>query len=306
MMAPCPDVELRDIQTFLVLAEELHFGKAAARLGVSPSRVSQTIRLLERRIGGPLFHRTSRKVGLTANGEYLLAAVRPPYEQLRQALRSARDAVAGVMGRLRIGMYTESLAGPHMTEIIAVFEARHPGTEAVPVITGLTRNYLDAMRDGDVDLVAARLPISDPDITIGPVLSSEDRVLLVASTDPLARRESVVLDDLATHVISDTRMLPREMVDDLIPPAAPSGHRFRRKENASLEEMLVCIATGKQVHLTTPSFLDYHDHPAIARVPVAGLPPTRTALAWLTARQTPTVRAFAETAAEIVGDSRRR
>lgn len=55
-------IELRDIRTFLTLAEELHFGRAGERLGVSPSRVSQTIRTLETRIGGRLFERSSRRV----------------------------------------------------------------------------------------------------------------------------------------------------------------------------------------------------------------------------------------------------
>jgi DNA-binding transcriptional LysR family regulator len=303
MMAPYPDVELRDIRTFLLVAEELHFGRAAVRLGVSPSRASQTVRLLERRIGSSLFTRTSRTVRLTEDGARLLASVRPPYELLQQALRAAREAADGITGTLRIGMYTESLAGPHMVEIITVFEARHPGAEAVLVNTGLNRNYLDALRAGDVDLVAARLPVSDPDIIVGPVLTSEDRVLLVARTNPLARRESVLLDDLAGLTLSIAPALPREMLDELIPPSTPSGHCFRRAENSSIEEMLMRIATGKQAHLTTPSFLEYHAHPAIAGVPVAGLPQSRTALAWLTAGKSPAVRAFAEEVAHFLNDS---
>jgi DNA-binding transcriptional LysR family regulator len=64
-------VELREIETFLVLAEELHFGRSATRLHLSQSRVSQTIRSIESRIGGRLFDRTSRQVRLTLLGELL-------------------------------------------------------------------------------------------------------------------------------------------------------------------------------------------------------------------------------------------
>jgi DNA-binding transcriptional LysR family regulator len=72
-------VELREIRTFLVLAEELHFGRTAERLRVTPSRVSQTIRTLERRVGGRLFDRTSRSVRLTPVGEQFCAAVAQPF-----------------------------------------------------------------------------------------------------------------------------------------------------------------------------------------------------------------------------------
>lgn len=88
-------IELREIRTFLVLAEELHFGRAADRLLVSPSRVSQTIRTLEARVGGRLFDRTSRSVGLTSVGERVRATVtETPYLQLEQALRASQVGVA--------------------------------------------------------------------------------------------------------------------------------------------------------------------------------------------------------------------
>jgi DNA-binding transcriptional LysR family regulator len=61
-------VELREIRVFLTLADELHFGRSAERLGLTTSRVSQSLRALERKLGGPLMHRTSRRVALTPSG----------------------------------------------------------------------------------------------------------------------------------------------------------------------------------------------------------------------------------------------
>ncbi|WP_432873100.1 LysR family transcriptional regulator [Microbispora rosea] len=83
---------MREIEAFLAVAEELHFGRAAQRLHLSTSRVSHLIRALERRAGAPLFARTSRRVHLTTAGEGLLAEVRPAYEQLSTALRQARES----------------------------------------------------------------------------------------------------------------------------------------------------------------------------------------------------------------------
>ena len=82
-------VELREIRVFLELADQLHFGRAAERLGVTQSRVSQSLRELEAKLGERLLDRTSRRVGLTPAGERLLAEIDPAYERLAEALRRA-------------------------------------------------------------------------------------------------------------------------------------------------------------------------------------------------------------------------
>ena len=80
------DVEMREIEAFLVVADELHFGRAAARLHITTGRVSQSVRALEREVGAPLFERTSRRVALTPLGTAFAARVRPAYEELGAAL----------------------------------------------------------------------------------------------------------------------------------------------------------------------------------------------------------------------------
>jgi DNA-binding transcriptional LysR family regulator len=293
-------VELREIRTFLVLAEELHFGRTAERLLVTPSRVSQTIRTLETRVGGRLFERTSRSVRLTAVGEQLRAAATQPYLELQQAVRASQDAVAAITGTLRIGMYTESLGGRYLVSIVTSFEASHPGANVALASLGLQRNYLDVLRAGEVDMIATRLPISDPDITVGPILTHEERVLLVATGDPLAKQGSVTLEDFADRAVSDAPALPREMMDALIPPVTPSNRRYRRHESPNIEEMLMSIAAGKQVHPTVPSFLEHHAHPAVTSVPISDLPTSETALVWLTANRAPKIAAFARVAASVL------
>ncbi|MEW9553387.1 LysR family transcriptional regulator [Nonomuraea sp. NPDC050783] len=93
-------MDMREIEAFLAVAEELHFGRAARRLRLSTSRVSGLVRTLERRVGAPLFERTSRRVHLTAKGELFLAEVRPAYRRLNQALHSARDPRSRCTSRL--------------------------------------------------------------------------------------------------------------------------------------------------------------------------------------------------------------
>jgi len=96
-------VEQRDIEIFLTLAEELHFGRTAERLHVSTARVSQTIKKLERRIGAALFERTSRRVTLTPVGRQLYADVGPAYRQLLAGIEHAVTAGRDIRGLLRVG-----------------------------------------------------------------------------------------------------------------------------------------------------------------------------------------------------------
>src|SRR3954451_16870423 len=116
------NIELREIRVFLALADELHFGRAAERLGVTQSRVSQSLRTLEAKLGERLVHRTSRHVALTAAGERFLADVAPAHERLVAVLRGATHQAT-----LRIGLLASITAGPRLIELISAFEERYPG-----------------------------------------------------------------------------------------------------------------------------------------------------------------------------------
>jgi DNA-binding transcriptional LysR family regulator len=83
-------VDRHEIEIFLTLAEELHFGRTAGRLRLSQARVSQTVKKLERRIGAGLFARTTRHVELTTIGARLRADLAPAYEQIQDAVATAK------------------------------------------------------------------------------------------------------------------------------------------------------------------------------------------------------------------------
>ena len=294
------EVELREIRVFLTVAEELHFGRAAERLQINRSRVSQIINTLEARIGGRLFERTSRRVRLTPVGEQLQVSVTPVYEQLKRVLEQTREAAGGVTGTLRIGAYSAALLGPHMAEIIEVFEARHPGCTVTYVDTGLERDYLDWLRAGDVDIVACWLPVSPSEFTVGPLVLRGERVLIIAPDHPLAQRESVTYQDLADYPVTDVPALNREMMDVLIPPVTPSGIRLRRVARRTFEEALMRVATGEQVHPTVTSFLEHYKGPPVAVVPFSDLSPSEAVLVWRTADRTAKIAAFARAANDIL------
>src|ERR1700679_513245 len=114
-------VELRDIRVFVTTAEELHFGRAAERLHLTTSRVSQVLRSLELQLGCRLFDRTSRSVSLTPLGEQLLERVRPAYDELEQALTETKVAASDIAGTLRLGQYLPLNGGPHLADIVETF-----------------------------------------------------------------------------------------------------------------------------------------------------------------------------------------
>jgi DNA-binding transcriptional LysR family regulator len=293
-------VGLREIRAFLILAEELHFGRTAERLGVSASRVSQTIQTFETLVGGRLFDRTSRRVRLTPLGEQLRAEMAPGYERLQSAFLAAREVATGVAGVLRLGMYSRANGGPLLLDIVKAYQDRCPASRVQLIETGFARDQFDWLRQDDVDLLAMRLPVADDDMVVGPILSRERRVLIVARDHPLAGRDTIDYDDIAPYVVSDG-MLPAAMMDAFMPPVTPSGHRLRRTFVHGINEAVMRVSTGEIVHPTVQSFLDHYPHPSVVAVPIRDLPASETALVWRRGNRSAKVTAFAEVATDLMG-----
>lgn len=297
-------MEWREIEVFLALADELHFGRTAERLYLSQARVSQTIHALESRIGGRLFHRTSRRVGLTPLGEQLRDELRPGYEQILRAFGSARESARGISGELRVGVVSLLVGGPSLTRIMRRFEAEHPLCK-VSVVDDLTITCLDRVRDGQIEVAAVYLPLGRPDMTIGPVLARQERVLLVPDGHPLAQRGHADAEDLADLVMCMYPGLPDETRDALIPPRTPSGRPTRRITLDAVHgvvTLLSAIARGAICHPTVAAFYKAYHHPGITQIPLRGLPPVESALVWSTSRESAAVRAFVKCATEVLAE----
>jgi DNA-binding transcriptional LysR family regulator len=295
-------VELREVRAFLAVAEELHFGRSADRLGISQSRVSQTVRQLEIKLGTPLFHRTSRRVQLTRAGTELMAAVRGPHEQLGRVLREADASETALTGVVRLALIIPPAGGRHLVEIIAAFEARHAGCRVeVSDVVDWT-DWLGQLLRGDADLVANRLPLSHDEIAIGPVLSREHRVLAVARDHPLAARASVPVEALADYAVPRIEGMAQNQYEAYVPLQTPTGRPIPRAGGAprTLSEIFSLVARGEIVHPTVRSVGEYVRHPDIVFVPIEGLPPSETALVWRRGSRDPRVAAFAETARAVL------
>jgi DNA-binding transcriptional LysR family regulator len=284
------------------VAEELHFARAAERLQINASRVSQLIRELEAKLGYQLFERTSRRVRLSALGRQLQTEVGPAYRGLLRKLAFVRESARGVAGVIRLGMYTPINGGPYMLEIIRTFESRHPDCKVALIDTGWARDQLDWLRDDDADVLALRLPVNSPDVAVGPILSREPRVLAVAIDHPLATRDSVSLEDLVPYTVPDVPSLPPEMMELLMPPRTAGGQRFKRVQLRSISEAMMRVASRETVHPTVPSFVTYHRHPGVTAIPIRDLPNSETALVWLATNRSPKVQAFVGAAQVVLAE----
>ena len=180
---------LAQAEAFLILAEELHFGRTAERLILSQARVSRLIASLELEVGGALFERTSRRVRITPLGEHLRNRLSSAIVSLNAGLDETRAMARGVDGRLRIG-FTPTTRVESLGRLIAAFEQSHPGCDVTESEVPLVDPYT-ALRNNEIDVLCNWLAVDESDLTAGPLLELHERVLAVASDSPLATREGV-------------------------------------------------------------------------------------------------------------------
>ncbi|MFD7706148.1 LysR family transcriptional regulator [Streptomyces sp. NPDC059786] len=289
-----------EIETFLTLAEELHFGRTAERLRVTTGRVSQVIRKLERRIGGPLFERTSRTVRLTAIGQRLADDLAPLVAGIEEALRRAADASRGVTGELRVAFLGEWTAPP-LLKAVALFGERHPDCR-VDVREVQLSNSRTSLLDGSVDVLVASYPFDG--MACGPVLLRETRVLAVAAGHPLAGEESVSVEVLADHpVVQYPEVTSAAFKQDRTPDRTPSGRPVPKGPSGrSFSEMLTLVAMGRGVLPVGEHSRRYYPRPDISYVPLHDAPPIERGPVWREGNTTERVREFVRAAADVSQD----
>jgi DNA-binding transcriptional LysR family regulator len=299
-------VELREVRVFLTLAEELHFGRTAERLQLTPSRISQSVRALEHKLGAQLVHRTSRRVQLTPLGERFLADVRPAYDQLTGVLERTNAGARSLEGTLRLGILSGPAGGPHLVEIIGAFETRHPGC-TVEVVQMSWDDPLGPLREHDVDLMATWIPLQQRDLVVGPTLTRQPRILAVGRDHPLAERDSVDVEELADYPVPRFEGWPKELHEAVVPFRTPSGRaisgaRFRVGERSVLD-VSVRVARGEFVFATVASAVPYMPDRDLVFVPITGMPPLRSALVWRRPARDPKLREFIGVARAVLRDA---
>ncbi|MBV9447088.1 MAG: LysR family transcriptional regulator [Streptosporangiaceae bacterium] len=286
-----------EIEVFLTLAEELHFSRTAERLYLPQSRVSRLVASLERKVGGALFERTSRRVTLTPLGQQLADRLGPAYAEVNAALGEARDSARHIEGSLRLGCPIV-VGGPALSLLLERFATRHPDCE-VTLHDQLLMDPYGPLRRGDVDVLVNWLAVDEPDLTAGPAIEHRDRVVVVGLGHRLAGRKSVSVEELAAEETHGNEAgIPAALFDAIIPPSTPSGRPIPRTYPLrSSEDSTAAISKGLIVHLSAAD-VPIYQRSDLQVIPVPDLPPLPLGLIWCTAHENARIRALAAVARE--------
>jgi DNA-binding transcriptional LysR family regulator len=184
-------MDLRHLRYFLYVAEEMHFGRAAQRLGISQPPLSQQIRALEEELGVQLFERTSRRVSLTEAGRAFLPQAREALAQVERAAEVARQAHRGEIGRLRLGFTASAPFVPRLADALYAFRQSHPQVELA--LQELVRDAQIAQLEQDELDIGIIRAFEQPLLPVGmgaECLIEEDMLLALRQDHPLARRNA--------------------------------------------------------------------------------------------------------------------
>ncbi|MEW1824740.1 LysR family transcriptional regulator [Streptomyces sp. NPDC088196] len=255
-------MELRQLGYFVAVAEELHFGRAAERLHIVQSAVSQQIQRLERELGAELFDRSPRRVRLTGAGERLL----PEARAVLAAAERARAAVVPPVG-LRIG--TSTGLGAHLDRVLGVFAERAPDVPvelfSLPVGERLAR-----VAGGQLDAAFVRAvePVSGVRVLS---LWADPLVAAVPASHPLAARPEIRIEELAALPLAITERRNNPALVDLVVGACHEAgfEPLPGPVNGSLQDTLASIGTRPLWTVVYASHARVLHSPRVAFVPFA-------------------------------------
>jgi DNA-binding transcriptional LysR family regulator len=291
------DVDLRELRLFVVVAEELHFSRAAARVHLDQPTLSRRIRRLEESIGVELFTRTTRSVALTVAGEAFLDKARAALETAEEAVEAAQQAAAGYAGTLRVGMMAQ-VAADLRTIAFQTFEERYPQIDLRPTSFPFADPSC-GLASGETDAAFVWLPLPHPSIET-ELLFEEPRLFVLASDHPLARKSMISLEDVEDEAFFTLA----GMADDPLAAAwndfwqlqpRPDGRRRPTGiEVATEQEWLDGLTRGRAISTTALSAEQFYPWPGITYVEAAGIEPAEVAIAWRKDRPKPIVANFVE------------
>ncbi|MCC5474771.1 LysR family transcriptional regulator [Streptomyces barringtoniae] len=290
-----PELPLPQLHAFVVLTEELHFGRAAARLGIAQPPLSQQIRRLEERVGYALFDREPGRVRLTPAGGALLPAARQALAGLADGLAAARAVGSGRSGRLRIG-FAASLALTVLPGLLRDFRRRFPDAH-LDIREMTTAPQLDALRDRTIDIGLLREPPADVSELGFRTVFSEPFVAVLPAAHPLAAQRTVRPAQLADERFV---LLPRavgpQLYDRITGLCEEAGFTPRISQHA-VEWQTVCalVETGLGVSVAPASIRRIRLRGVAFRRIAPGTARTRVAVAWRTSDRNPLIAPLLET-----------
>lgn len=188
-------MEIRELRYFVAVGEELHFGKAAQRLGIAQPPLSRAIARLERQLGVTLLERTSRKVTLTEAGAVLLSEGRAILSTVATAERRTQEASRG--SSLLVLTAKTGTAGESLVKLLDAYRAE-PGSVPVDLLLCEAHEQRELLQEGRADVALLHLPFDSAAGLDTEILHSEGQVAILPAAHPLASRSQVRMAEVTS------------------------------------------------------------------------------------------------------------
>ncbi|MEU3461258.1 LysR family transcriptional regulator [Streptomyces sp. NPDC006733] len=263
-------METRELRYFVAVAEELHFGRAAQRLGIAQPPLSRAIQQLERRLGAALLDRTSRTVTLTEAGSVLLVEGRAALAAVGAAERRTRRAALSATGRSGLVLVAKASASRDLLAHLLAAYAAEPGAVPVEVILCGPAEQARFLHEGRADVALLHRPFDATAEFHTEELSTEGQVAILPVGHPLTARDHVLMADITGL---PGLPLPRWPGPDGTCPPGP-GPQVR--DHAQLLQL---VALGRACAVS-PASCRAELHADLAAVPVLDAPTVTTVIAW--------------------------
>lgn len=235
-------MEIRQLEYFVAVAEELHFGRAAERLHIGQPAVSQQIARLERELGAELFDRTTRRVKLTSAGTRLLPRARESLHALSRLRLTVVEPAAELSGVLRVG--TSEGLGERLDRVLESLATKAPALE-VRLLSLPLGERLDAVQRGNLEAAFVR-PAADVEGLDASLVWNDTLVAALPATHPLAGRAVLTLQDLAEIPLRMSERAANTGIYDLVANALDEAavDPPRGAAVSSMYDALAEIGTG--------------------------------------------------------------
>lgn len=265
-------MDLQQLKYILAVAEELHFNKAAKKVGISQPTLSMQIQKLEKELGEFLFERTNKSVKLTEAGEQFIPYARSALDTLKSGVEELKNRKDEISGTIKVGFIPT--IGPYLLpKVLQQIKRKAPKLKII-LHEDTTSIMLDQLKNGTYDLGLLALPIDEPQL-VSQNLGHEEFFLAVSKKHPLSQKNAVQVQHL-------------EQVDLLM---LQEGHCFRDQaldfcashqqnpriifEGSSLESVMNLIVTEEAATLVPAMALPYNSNSKLKFIPFKNPKPKR-------------------------------
>ncbi len=294
-------MELRHLRYFVAVAEELHFGRAAERLGMAQPPLSQQIKGLEQEIGVSLLLRTKRRVRLTGAGEIFLRESRKVLAKAEQAVRAAQHAARGETGELAVGFVSSAVYGK-VPSIFNLMRTLYPDV-SLTLQDLSSEEQVEAMLAYRLDVGFVRPPVPTASLLEMRVIWREPLVVVIPRDHRLAKRRMIALEELAEEPFL---LIPRYFApgfyEQLMDHCRRAGFSPKTVQEARSAPTIVnLIAGGMGVSIVPASIRSLQREGVVYRPIAPPAPTTDLAVMWRPEDESPCLRSFLEIVWQVAG-----